>query len=110
MYTCPVCGYTRLRRPPQDFLICSCCGTEFGYDDARLSHVELRARWIRNGAQWFSQATQPPAGWNAFDQLRDGNLIPPNTAVNATSDESAFPPIQPSNVRIIGSPTELQLA
>ena len=30
MNLCPVCGYRGLEAPPANFLICPCCGTEFG--------------------------------------------------------------------------------
>lgn len=69
MYTCPVCGYNRLRRPADDYLICPSCGTEFGYSDAGRSHAELRSDWIAQGMRWFSRATEPPVGWNAILQL-----------------------------------------
>jgi hypothetical protein len=66
---CPVCGYKGLTSPPRDYNICPCCGTEFGYDDFGLSHEELRSRWLRRGANWFSQVTQPPPDWNLYEQL-----------------------------------------
>jgi hypothetical protein len=67
-YVCPVCGYDRLRRPPADFLICACCGTEFGLDDDYQSVEELRHTWLAAGAPWWS-ATPPPAGWNPIVQV-----------------------------------------
>jgi hypothetical protein len=70
MYTCPVCGYDRLRRPPEDYLICPSCGTEFGYSDATASYRELRQRWLYSGARWYSQVTPEPPKWNAYQQLR----------------------------------------
>lgn len=75
MFRCPVCAYPNLKSPPQDDLICPCCGTQFGYDDFTLSHTELRMRWIANGYPWFSSAT-PPAGWNAVAQLEAADLYP----------------------------------
>jgi hypothetical protein len=69
MYTCPVCGYDRLRRSPDDDLICPSCGTQFGYTDAARSHAELRRVWIAGGKRWFSTATPPPPGWNATMQV-----------------------------------------
>lgn len=56
---CPVCGYG-MKFPASDFHICPCCGTEFGYDDAVLSHAELREEWIGAGSKWFSDYTHPP--------------------------------------------------
>ena len=70
---CPVCCYPDLERPPVDFLICPCCGTEFEYDDTTLTHEQLRAEWTHNRAQWHSHAVQPPEGWNPWIQLIKGN-------------------------------------
>jgi hypothetical protein len=69
MHSCPVCGYDRMLRPPAAGYICPCCGMEFELDDDELSHDELRRRWIARGKRWFSNATPPPAGWNATLQL-----------------------------------------
>ena len=77
---CPVCGYLYLNEPPVDnqgcasFEICPCCGTEFGYNDANVSHDALRMRWLQSGALWFSKATLPPDGWSAENQLRNAGL------------------------------------
>jgi hypothetical protein len=68
-YTCPVCGYARLRRPPADFLICPSCGTEFEYTDSAMTHVALRELWIARGVQWHSHMVAPPFGWNGYLQL-----------------------------------------
>ena len=69
-YTCPVCFYDQLAEPPENYSICVCCGTEFGNDDETHSHAELREAWIRSGSKWFFG--QPPAGWNAAQQLAHG--------------------------------------
>ena len=69
--TCPVCGYG-LNRPPEDFVICPSCGTEFGYDDSGTSHEELRQRWIATGPAWWSTVDQQPANWNPYQQLYFG--------------------------------------
>lgn len=50
---CPVCGY--LGCLIEDWHICPCCGTEFGYDDAGRTHAELRRRWIDGGMKWWSK-------------------------------------------------------
>jgi len=71
---CPICGYL-MNAAARDFNICPCCGTEFGYDDRRRSHVELRNRWISNGARWFSRATAPPVRWSAWAQLIDAGYV-----------------------------------
>jgi len=55
--------------PPEDYNICPSCGTEFGYDDAALSHEELRAEWLEEGASWWSPAQPPPPGWDGITQL-----------------------------------------
>jgi len=71
---CPVCGYAELPRPPERNLICSCCGTEFGYHDYATSYEELRARWIAGGARWFSRTQPPPANWDPFRQLAKAQM------------------------------------
>src|SRR5436309_14707425 len=70
-YTCPVCGYKGLTEPPRNFSICPSCGTEFGYDDAKLSHAELRWEWILQDAPCFSTARHPQPDWNPWLQLID---------------------------------------
>src|SRR5437899_1482451 len=72
---CPVCGYPAMEEPPDDFAICPCCGVEFGYDDAEMSHAELRQHWLDSGAHWFSGFTQPPANWNPYAQLIKAGLV-----------------------------------
>jgi hypothetical protein len=76
IYQCPVCGYSGLPRPPSDYLICSCCGTEFGYDDFVTSYVQLRQRWMSLGSPWFSHTRPPPQGWDAFTQLSNSGFLP----------------------------------
>lgn len=66
---CPVCGYNDLRHPPDDYTICPCCGTEFGYDDFDTPHEELRQRWINNGMRWWFEYDSPPENWNPAEQL-----------------------------------------
>jgi hypothetical protein len=67
MHTCPVCWFSNLPYPANDYHICPCCGTEFGNDDAEFSWDELRERWVAQGANWFFGA--PPDGWNPQAQL-----------------------------------------
>ncbi len=70
MYTCPVCGYNELQYPPSNFTVCPSCYTEFGYDDATLTHEDLRREWIGNGMPWMGMnVTPPPTGWNPYKQL-----------------------------------------
>ena len=78
-YICPVCNFAGLSRPPIDWLICPCCGTEFENDDRYRSHGELRADWLDRGAPWFSKATKPPVDWDAFSQVVRENLRPPSS-------------------------------
>ena len=77
-HTCPVCGYADLDGPPEAYIICQCCGTEFDYHDAERTHEELRAAWIAEGAKWHSRRRQPPNGGSPFDQLRDARLPLPD--------------------------------
>lgn len=74
-YTCPVCGYLEMPNPPEDYNICSCCGTEFGYEDIELTHEQLRGKWMYDGYPWFSTFTKPPAGWSARGQLRKAGYV-----------------------------------
>lgn len=66
-YQCPVCGYAELPYPPRDYHICPCCGTEFGNDDAELTHAQIREMWVAAGARWFFRTA--PAYWNPYLQL-----------------------------------------
>ena len=79
-YSCPVCGFAGLYAPPYDemgcasFDICPCCGTEFGYDDSKTSHSELRRRWIGAGALWSNRTVNAPPAWDAIRQMRSAGL------------------------------------
>lgn len=55
-------------------MICPSCGTQFGYDDATLTHAELREEWIGLGAPWVSRVTPKPVYWNATQQLADAGF------------------------------------
>lgn len=68
-YVCPVCGFSELPEKPENYSICPCCGTEFGFDDAEFSYAELRARWIAEGMHWFSRYRLKPANWSPWEQL-----------------------------------------
>jgi hypothetical protein len=107
-YQCPVCGYRDLPRPPQDDLICSCCGTHFGYHDYATTHAELRAKWIAGGARWFSHAKPVPEGWSPYVQLSEAQLIP--SQMTAPFSDSQRPPTAGSDLnyrnfetRIVGT-------
>jgi len=91
-YRCPVCGFENMPFPPVDHNICSCCGTEFGYHDLRLSYSELRRRWQERGSPWFSTRMRPPADWSATDQINRALLIGSEASANAPGF-SASPPL-----------------
>jgi len=69
MYTCPVCGNNQMDEPPENYTICDCCGTEFGYHDFTRSHAELREQWRQRGAKWKSVDYPAPPNWSAIEQL-----------------------------------------
>lgn len=73
-YNCPVCGYDALAKPPVDYYICPCCGTEFGYDDVAHTWDELRNLWLSKGASWFSKHTPPPPEWDVLNQVARLNV------------------------------------
>jgi hypothetical protein len=71
MYMCPVCGFDRLEDPPSNYSICPSCGTEFEYDDVRMTKADLRRAWVEGGYKWWSKLEQPPARWNPERQLEE---------------------------------------
>jgi hypothetical protein len=100
-FICPVCGYNKLRRLPEDFLICPSCGTEFGYQDAARTPEDierrrkmLRDRWITSGPHgpvWHSRYVPEPANWDPYGQLRALGLVyepTVSTRYQSTSTES----------------------
>ncbi len=97
-YRCPVCFFSEMPYPPQDYHICPCCGTEFGNDDVEYGYDELRYQWIIGGAQWFFD--QPPDGWSAAAQLA-------KVAFGVHTEVSE--PLAPPNQATIGE-LELQYA
>jgi hypothetical protein len=82
-YTCPVCGFGGLMRPPRNEKgggsceICPRCGTEFGYHDSSSSDSELRHRWLKAGAAWHSRFRCPPQDWDPYRQLKQAGLDEP---------------------------------
>ncbi len=80
LFLCPVCGFGGLTSAPYDpsgcasFDLCPCCGTEFGYDDASVTHHKLRRQWLVAGAPWRSSCVGMPEGWNAVEQLQASGL------------------------------------
>lgn len=90
-YHCPVCAYAAMRRPPANFAICECCGTQFGYDDVGHTYDELRREWSDAGAPWFSRATQPPQDWNGYRQLlRNGLALRSMSQAEDTENIASF--------------------
>ena len=72
---CRVCGLSQPGPPwgetdtDPSFLICACCGTEFGYEDTMPSAARAkRQRWIDGGMPWFEERERP-ANWDATAQL-----------------------------------------
>jgi hypothetical protein len=66
---CRVCGLAQTEPPwgadgkSPNFLICGCCGTEFGYEDCTPAAVEAaRERWKARGFDWFCPEERP-RGW-----------------------------------------------
>lgn len=93
MYVCSVCSYQGLHAPPEDFLICPCCGTQFGYHDATRSHSQLRLLWVEKGAKWHSRAISGPPNWDARLQLNNGLAaieLPESPVVSIGQDHNHF--------------------
>jgi hypothetical protein len=73
---CRVCGAAQDDYPwgkdgkTPSFDICSCCGTEFGYEDATLNAI-LRKRklWIDSGGKWL-RPEHMPKDWDLEESLR----------------------------------------
>jgi hypothetical protein len=61
--------------PPEDNNICSSCGTEFGYDDAKKTYHQIRQEWVDRGAKWFSNYALPPSNWNPYLQMNAAHLL-----------------------------------
>jgi len=66
---CPVCGFFDMPYAPVPFNVCPCCGTEFGVDDRKVTHRDLRHAWISSGMPWFDDISSPPKNWNRYGQL-----------------------------------------
>lgn len=61
---------------PVPFNVCPCCGTEFGVDDRKAKHWELRQAWINAGKQWFDDIMSPPKNWDPQLQLLNAGFGP----------------------------------
>jgi hypothetical protein len=74
---CPICGYSDLSDIPYDeygyptYVICDCCGYEFGFDDEskNISFSAYRQKWIKEGFHFFNKKKEPVL-WN-FDILNE---------------------------------------
>ncbi|GMU81267.1 MAG: hypothetical protein AMXMBFR47_11380 [Planctomycetota bacterium] len=74
---CRVCGWQQ-EEPPwgadgktPSFAICSCCGVEFGYEDATPEAIKrYRAKWFADEARWFDP-NKKPADWDFARQLAE---------------------------------------
>ena len=75
-HKCHVCGVDLGSFAPwgddgmsPSFVICDCCGVEYGYEDCRASGViAARERWVTGGFQWHYPKLRP-VDWVAADQL-----------------------------------------
>jgi hypothetical protein len=51
--------------------ICSCCGTEFGYEDNSVASTKTnRQVWIKKGSNWF-EPKEKPDKWSLEEQLKN---------------------------------------
>ena len=82
---CPVCGYDKLEQPPYDeygyptYVICSCCGFEFGFDDSskNMTFSKYRENWMLKGFPFFNKNKKPKI-WNKEvlkEQLKNIELV-----------------------------------
>lgn len=81
-YICPVCGYSKLPEPPYDnygypsYIICHCCGFEFGFDDSskKMSFKAYRDKWIDEGFPFFTKSEKPKVWTEEVMQHQLGNI------------------------------------
>ena len=81
MARCHICGWELDEAPwgetgtDPTWLICDCCGCEFGYEDAtEMSALAFRQRWLKAGAKWF-QAKNQPKSWNLAEHEENGVIL-----------------------------------
>lgn len=81
-HRCRVCGLWR-EDPPwgedcrtPKFRICSCCGTEFGYQDCQMSAIKRqRKRWLNGELDYVDEETnwfvpeERPEDWSVEEQI-----------------------------------------
>lgn len=71
-YSCPVCGFAKLKEPPRSasggpsYEICPACGFQFGVsdDDDEISYDQWREDWVGSGMEWTSLGIPKPRGWD----------------------------------------------
>ncbi len=52
------------------YIIFSCCGVEFGYEDSTINGIiQYREKWINDGAKWFHEKEKPD-DWTVEEQLK----------------------------------------
>ncbi len=74
---CRVCGL-RQDEPPwgedgksPTFIICDCCGVEFGYEDTTVRAAKaFRREWLKRGAPWATPLSRPK-DWDLRAQLKN---------------------------------------
>jgi hypothetical protein len=75
-YFCHICGFSLGAEAPwgangllPSFIICDCCGVEYGYEDCLQTGVEkYRQEWLSTGASW-SNPKAKPLDWSLERQL-----------------------------------------
>ncbi|NIE97681.1 hypothetical protein F3J02_14555 [Acinetobacter sp. Tr-809] len=74
---CRVCGLIQFEAPwggggkTPNFMICACCGAEFGYEDCTKESVKVhRTKWLDTGANWW-EIKNKPDHWDIHLQLQN---------------------------------------
>lgn len=74
---CRVCGLEQDEPPwgidgkSPSFIICYCCGAEFGYEDFTLKAIRShRHKWLTNSVKWWEEKERPK-NWDLLSQLRN---------------------------------------
>lgn len=76
--TCKVCGLFYPNFYPwgknddsPSHAICSCCGTEFGYEDNNLASAHnARKKWLEKDGAWFN-SEEKPKKWLMDQQIKN---------------------------------------
>jgi hypothetical protein len=78
---CTICGLDQGGSPwgedgkTPSFVICECCGVEFGYEDCLLEGIrKYRNEWLQAGSQWH-EPKYKPLNWNLDEQLQQINQL-----------------------------------